>query len=160
MRSKKYKKIMSSTSWRHRRTEEAHERNLRTEPLTAKEQEYANMIAGTDPFNVHNIKNSKHEKHLRYIINSLENGDTVEEIADVLDADASYLRKYLSKRMGQNWYDHRVNCHKRKGIMRATYKERIVELRTKGYSFAIIAKRLELTTSKVRSWHRYYEKNP
>ena len=158
----KNKQVRNSTSWRHRRTEEQYERDYDKHPLTEKEQEYANMIAGTDPFNIHKHakKDSKYEKHLRYIINCFDNGDTAEEIADVLDCDIANLRRFLRNRMGQNWYNHNVNCHKRTEIMRDTYRASILELKLKGYGTHIIAQRLDLTKGKVESWWNYYRNNP
>lgn len=160
--SRKFQKMMTNTSWMHRRQQEHQERDFDDEPLTPKEQEYADMIAGTDPFNVqkHAKKDSKYEKHLRYIINSFENGDTAEEISDTLDCDSSNLRRFLRNRMGQNWYDHNVNCTRRSEIMRDTYRNNILELVTKGYTMRIIAKRLNLTIGKVQSWYYWYLKNP
>ena len=135
--------------------------------LTPKEQEYADMIANTDPFNVNddipsiNYNRSKLDKHLTYIVKAFEDdGDSIKEISDLLDVDQSYLRKYLRHRKGQSWYNHNVSCHKRAAIMRETYREPITRLKAEGLTVRIIAKRLNLSVGRIDTWWMFYKRNP
>lgn len=132
-------------------------------PLTPKQQEYADMIKDIDPFNMDHGGNqsgkSSLDAHIEYMVHCFENGDSLAEVCEVLDISREHMKQYLRKKMGQNWFDHNVECRQRSRIMRATYRQPIMELRAKGKSHTVIARILGLTKGKVASWCIFYRDN-